>query len=130
MRCLNLPASPKRIFSDEEILNRMMLPMLNEVVRCLEEIIASPAEADMALVYGLGFPPFRGGAFRYLDTLGNSNVVDQAKRYTALGGLYELPALLSEKARQHESWYPPSNRLMKPRSEAPEVIKNGKCSHY
>lgn len=52
---------PKRVFSDEDIANRMMLPMLNEVVRCLEEnIIASPAEADMALVYGLGFPPFRG----------------------------------------------------------------------
>ncbi|MCZ4059600.1 fatty acid oxidation complex subunit alpha FadB [Pantoea sp. LMR881] len=98
---------PKRLFSDEDILNRMMLPMLNEVVRCLEEkIIASPAEADMALVYGLGFPPFRGGALRYLDTLGNSNVVDQAKRYTALGALYELPELLLDKAHQHESWYP------------------------
>lgn len=98
---------PKREFTDEEILNRMMLPMLNEVVRCLEEqIVASPAEADMALVYGLGFPPFRGGALRYLDTLGNSNVVDQAKRYTSLGALYELPALLLKKAHQHESWYP------------------------
>lgn len=98
---------PKREFTDEEILNRMMLPMLNEVVRCLEEqIVASPAEADMALVYGLGFPPFRGGALRYLDTLGNSNVVDQAKRYTSLGALYELPALLLQKAHQHESWYP------------------------
>ncbi len=106
---------PKRIFSDEKILNRMMLPMLNEVVRCLEEkIIASPAEADMALVYGLGFPPFRGGAFRYLDTLGNGNVVDQAKRYSSLGGLYALPALLLEKARQHESWYP----AVKPIDEA------------
>ncbi|SQC16079.1 multifunctional fatty acid oxidation complex subunit alpha [Klebsiella pneumoniae] len=46
----------KRDFSDEEIIARMMIPMVNEVVRCLEEgIIASPAEADMALVYGLGF---------------------------------------------------------------------------
>jgi 3-hydroxyacyl-CoA dehydrogenase/enoyl-CoA hydratase/3-hydroxybutyryl-CoA epimerase/enoyl-CoA isomerase len=98
---------PKRVFSDEDIANRMMLPMLNEVVRCLEEkIIASPAEADMALVYGLGFPPFRGGAFRYMDTLGNSNVVDQAKRYTALGPLYALPELLLQKAHQHQSWYP------------------------
>ena len=45
----------KRDFSDEEIIARMMIPMVNEVVRCLEEgIIASPAEADMALVYGLG----------------------------------------------------------------------------
>ncbi|WFL67719.1 fatty acid oxidation complex subunit alpha FadB [Pantoea sp. X85] len=98
---------PTRVFSDDEIANRMMLPMLNEVVRCLEEkIIASPAEADMALVYGLGFPPFRGGAFRYMDTLGNSNVVDQAKRYTALGPLYALPELLLQKAHQHQSWYP------------------------
>ncbi|ERK17220.1 Enoyl-CoA hydratase [Pantoea sp. AS-PWVM4] len=98
---------PKRVFSDEEIANRLMLPMLNEVVRCLEEkIIASPAEADMALVYGLGFPPFRGGACRYMDTLGNSTVVDQAKRYTALGPLYALPELLVQKAHQHQSWYP------------------------
>ncbi|MBP2195992.1 fatty acid oxidation complex subunit alpha FadB [Pantoea cypripedii] len=98
---------PKRVFSDEEIANRMMLPMLHEVVRCLEEkIIASPAEADMALVYGLGFPPFRGGAFRYMDTLGNSTVVDQAKRYTALGPLYALPELLVHMAHQHQSWYP------------------------
>ncbi|NIF02374.1 fatty acid oxidation complex subunit alpha FadB [Pantoea sp. Acro-805] len=98
---------PKRVFSDEDIANRMMLPMLNEVVRCLEEnIIASPAEADMALVYGLGFPPFRGGAFRYMDTLGNSNVVDQAKRYIALGPLYTLPEQIVQKAHQQQSWYP------------------------
>lgn len=103
---------PRRVFSDEVIIHRMMIPMMNEVVRCLEEkIIASPAEADMALVYGLGFPPFRGGVLRYLDTLGNSNVVDQAKRYRALGALYQLPALLLEKARQHESWYPAARPL-------------------
>ncbi len=46
-------SQPKRDFSDDEIIARMMIPMINEVVRCLEEgIIASPAEADMALVYG------------------------------------------------------------------------------
>jgi 3-hydroxyacyl-CoA dehydrogenase/enoyl-CoA hydratase/3-hydroxybutyryl-CoA epimerase/enoyl-CoA isomerase len=49
-------SQPKRDFTDDEIIARMMIPMINEVVRCLEEgIIASPAEADMALVYGLGF---------------------------------------------------------------------------
>ena len=98
---------PKRVFSDEEIIQRMMIPMLNEVVRCLEEkIIASPAEADMALIYGLGFPPFRGGAFRYLDTLGNDQVLAQMQRYRELGALYQAPALLEQKAHQHESWYP------------------------
>lgn len=49
-------SQPKRDFSEEEIIARMMIPMVNEVVRCLEEgIIATPAEADMALVYGPGF---------------------------------------------------------------------------
>lgn len=55
-------------FTEQDIIMRMMIPMINEVVRCLDEhIIASPAEADIALVYGLGFPPFRGGAVCYLD---------------------------------------------------------------
>jgi len=104
---LSSVSEPARAFSNEEIINRMMLPMLHEVVRCLEEkIIASPAEADMALVYGLGFPPFRGGAFRYLDTLGNSNVVDQARRYAHLGTLYTLPEALLQRAHAHQSWYP------------------------
>ncbi len=59
-------SQPRQTISDEEIIARMMIPMINEVVRCLEEkIVASPAEADMALVYGIGFPPFHGGAFRY-----------------------------------------------------------------
>ena len=59
-------SQPRQTISDEEIIARMMIPMINEVVRCPEEkIVASPAEADMALVYGIGFPPFHGGAFRY-----------------------------------------------------------------
>ncbi|KOC91786.1 fatty acid oxidation complex subunit alpha FadB, partial [Winslowiella iniecta] len=79
-------SQPKREFSDDEIIARMMIPMINEVVRCLEEgIIASPAEADMALVYGLGFPPFHGGVFRYLDTQGNAQFVEQARQYASLG---------------------------------------------
>ncbi|MEN1322270.1 3-hydroxyacyl-CoA dehydrogenase family protein, partial [Pseudomonas aeruginosa] len=75
-------SQPKRDFSEEEIIARMMIPMVNEVVRCLEEgIIATPAEADMALVYGLGFPPFHGGAFRWLDTLGSAKYLDMAQQY-------------------------------------------------
>ncbi|MBS1204822.1 MAG: fadB [Proteobacteria bacterium] len=94
-------------FSDQEIIARMMIPMINEVVRCLEEgIIASPAEADMALVYGLGFPPFHGGAFRWLDTLGSAKYLDMAQHYQHLGPLYELPAGLHEKARHNEPYYP------------------------
>ncbi|HDW3800286.1 TPA: fatty acid oxidation complex subunit alpha FadB [Klebsiella pneumoniae] len=97
----------KRDFSDEEIIARMMIPMVNEVVRCLEEgIIASPAEADMALVYGLGFPPFHGGAFRWLDTIGSAKYLDMAQQYQHLGPLYEVPAGLRDKARHNEAYYP------------------------
>lgn len=98
----------KQSFSDEEIIARMMIPMVNEVVRCLEEgIIASPAEADMALVYGLGFPPFHGGAFRWLDTLGSAKYLDMAQQYQHLGPLYAVPEGLQQKARQNEPYYPP-----------------------
>lgn len=98
---------PKRDFSDEEIIARMMIPMVNEVVRCLEEgIIASPAEADMALVYGLGFPPFHGGAFRWLDTQGSAKYLDMAQQYQHLGPLYQVPEGLHEKARHNEPYYP------------------------
>lgn len=98
---------PKRVFTDEEILCRMMIPMINEVVRCLEEgIIASPAEADMALVYGLGFPPFHGGAFRYLDTQGNARFVSQAESFSELGALYQPSTGLVEKANNNQTWYP------------------------
>ncbi len=100
-------SQPKRAFSDEEIVARMMIPMVNEVVRCLEEgIIASPAEADMALVYGLGFPPFHGGAFRWLDTQGSAKYLDMAQHYQHLGPLYEAPAGLRDKASHNAPYYP------------------------
>ena len=100
-------SQPKRDFTDDEIIARMMIPMINEVVRCLEEgIIASPAEADMALVYGLGFPPFHGGAFRWLDTLGSARYLDMAQQYQHLGPLYEVPEGLRNKARHNEPYYP------------------------
>ncbi len=97
----------KHDFSDDEIIARMMIPMVNEVVRCLEEgIIASPAEADMALVYGLGFPPFHGGAFRWLDTIGSAKYLDMAQQYQHLGPLYAVPEGLKQKARHNEPYYP------------------------
>jgi len=44
--------------------------------------VASVAEADMALVYGIGFPPFRGGVFRWLDTIGLDTVLSHAEKCT------------------------------------------------
>ena len=93
-------------FDEETIIQRVMIPMINEVVLCLEEgIIASPQEADMALVYGLGFPPFRGGVFRYLDSVGIANFVETAKGYQNLGAMYQVPQLLLDMAEKGESFY-------------------------
>lgn len=93
-------------FNDETIINRMMIPMINEVVLCLEEgIIASPQEADMALVYGLGFPPFRGGVFRYLDSIGVKNYVEMASQYQELGPLYKVPQMLLDMAESGKAFY-------------------------
>ncbi|WP_217543512.1 fatty acid oxidation complex subunit alpha FadB [Vibrio metschnikovii] len=94
-------------FEAQTIIERMMIPMINEVVLCLEEgIIASPQEADMALVYGLGFPPFRGGVFRYLDTIGLEQYIAMAKQHQHLGAMYHLPQLLLDMAEKGQRFYP------------------------
>ncbi|WP_417881488.1 fatty acid oxidation complex subunit alpha FadB [Vibrio sp.] len=96
----------KQDFSDEEIINRTMIPMINEVVLCLEEgIIASPQEADMALIYGLGFPPFRGGVFRYLDSVGLQNYIQAASQYSDLSPMYRVPQLLLDMAEKGDTFY-------------------------
>ncbi|KZN42091.1 fatty acid oxidation complex subunit alpha FadB [Pseudoalteromonas luteoviolacea] len=78
-------------FDKQTIIERCMVPMINEVLLCLQEgIVASPQEADMALIYGIGFPPFRGGAFRYLDQIGLSEFVAMADKYADLGEIYQV----------------------------------------
>ena len=99
-------AKPKQDFDKDAIIARMMIPMINEVVLCLEEgIVATPAEADIALVYGLGFPPFRGGVFRYLDTIGLDRYVAMADQYADLGPLYRVSDKLREMAAQGKTFY-------------------------
>lgn len=98
--------SETKDFTEQEIIERMMIPMINEVVLCLEQdIIASPQEADMALVYGLGFPPFRGGVCRYLDSLGIDNYIQSCEQYKDLGALYQVPQLLKDMAASGKSFY-------------------------
>jgi len=98
--------SERREFSAEEIIGRCMIPLANEVARCLEDrIVASAAEADMALIMGLGFPPFRGGACRYLDQTGIDNYLALCERYAHLGKAYEAPKLLRDMAAAKRKFF-------------------------
>ena len=73
-------------FSKDEIIARMMLPFLTETIRCLEDkIVATAQEADMAMIYGLGFPPFRGGPMRYIDQSGAANILASCEQYAPSG---------------------------------------------
>jgi 3-hydroxyacyl-CoA dehydrogenase/enoyl-CoA hydratase/3-hydroxybutyryl-CoA epimerase/enoyl-CoA isomerase len=97
---------PTQEFAEDDIINRLMIPMCLEVVRCLEEnIVESVGDADMALIYGLGFPPFRGGVFRYIDQMGAANFVDLCDRYASLGALYQPTAKLREMAKNGQTFY-------------------------
>jgi len=92
--------------TDEEIIERMMLPMIFECARCLEEeIVQTPHEVDMGLLLGLGFPPFRTGALKYADSLGLSNLVETAKKYEALGKMYAPTEGVLAKAKNDEKYY-------------------------
>jgi 3-hydroxyacyl-CoA dehydrogenase len=62
----------------EEVRQRLLLPMVDEAARVLEEgIVAAPHEVDLALVLGTGFPRFRGGLLRFADTIGISRIVER-----------------------------------------------------
>ena len=93
-------------FSADEIRDRLMLTMCNEVARCIDEkIVSSPDEADMALIMGLGFPRFRGGALRHIDQTGLNEYIALCDRYAHLGKAYEAPQILRDMAAKGETFF-------------------------
>ena len=96
----------QRELSDEDIINWMMIPLCLETVRCLEDgIVETAAEADMGLVYGIGFPPFRGGALRYIDAVGVAEFVALADKYAELGPLYQPTEKLRAMAKNGQRFF-------------------------
>lgn len=93
-------------FDEDDIIARMMIPLCLETVRCLEDgIVEDPADADMGLIYGIGFPPFRGGALRYIDDMGVDKFVELADKYADLGALYHPTDKLREMAKNGETFF-------------------------
>lgn len=95
-----------RDFEPEEIQDRLVLGMVNEAVRTLEEgVLRSTRDGDVGAVFGFGFPPFRGGPFWYLDTIGPARVLERLRDLESRFGPRFTPApLLVEKAESGEKF--------------------------
>jgi 3-hydroxyacyl-CoA dehydrogenase/enoyl-CoA hydratase/3-hydroxybutyryl-CoA epimerase len=104
---LGLTPTPGAI-PDEEILERCVLPMINEAARCLDEgVVASASEVDLGMIMGTGFPPFRGGLLRYADSLGAKSIVDRLRKYEKrFGARYEPAPSLLARAEHGQQFYP------------------------
>jgi len=91
-----------------EITERCVLAMVNEAVLCLEEgILRTPRDGDIGAVFGLGFPPFRGGPFRYVDDIGAASIVNRLEDLHARFPNRFSPArLLVEHARGQRRFHP------------------------
>jgi 3-hydroxyacyl-CoA dehydrogenase/enoyl-CoA hydratase/3-hydroxybutyryl-CoA epimerase/enoyl-CoA isomerase len=101
------PAIKRQVeLTDEDIIMRMMLPMVIEASRCLEDkIVESPIEVDMGLLLGLGFPPFRAGALKYADSMGLKNLEAASQKFQELGKLYELTPFMKSLAAENKTYY-------------------------
>lgn len=103
-----LPGGRNRTSVDPELVReRCWLAMLNECAYCLEEGIAEqPRDVDIGVVFGLGFPPFRGGVLRHADSVGLGEVVEKMHVLADEFGDRLRPAgILEEKAESGEQFY-------------------------
>jgi 3-hydroxyacyl-CoA dehydrogenase len=97
----------RKIYSEEQIQNRLGFAMIHECVLCLEEnIIENPLDGDVGAIFGIGFPPFKGGPFRYLDFLGAAKALAiQESLVKELGERFTPAQLLRDKAARGELFY-------------------------
>lgn len=93
--------------TEGEMQDRMLLSMVNEAARIIEEdIVRKSAHVDLAMIVGTGFPPFRGGLLKFADHLGIGTVVDRLENYqNKHGRRFEPAQLLKEMAKSSQSFY-------------------------
>jgi 3-hydroxyacyl-CoA dehydrogenase/enoyl-CoA hydratase/3-hydroxybutyryl-CoA epimerase len=106
----------RKPFPREEIQQRLALAMINEAALCLEEgILRNPRDGDVGAIMGLGFPPFRGGPFRYVDAIGVQNVLDSLQKLRdRFGARFSVAQIIADMARNGEKF----RVLMEPRMNA------------
>ena len=102
-----LGVSPAKSRSESEISERCVLMMLNEAARCLDEgVIRSARDGDIGAIFGIGFPPFLGGPFRYMDQLGAAKVVERLNYYAdKVDAKFKPAAVLETMATENTAFY-------------------------
>jgi 3-hydroxyacyl-CoA dehydrogenase/enoyl-CoA hydratase/3-hydroxybutyryl-CoA epimerase len=98
----------RKKLSREEMTERCVLQFVNEAIRCLgEDILRSPRDGDIGAIFGLGFPPFAGGPFRYADAQGASRLLERMEHWQQrFGKRFEPAPLLVETAKANRKFYP------------------------
>ncbi len=92
------------------IVQRLVYIMLNEAAMAADDrVVRSPRDGDIGAIFGIGYPPFRGGPLRYMDELGAVNVVDTLRQLaTAYGERFTPAPSLVEMATEARRYYPDS----------------------
>ncbi|QRN94677.1 fatty acid oxidation complex subunit alpha FadJ [Archangium violaceum] len=98
----------RKQLDSREIAERCALQMVNEAVRCLGEgILRSARDGDVGAIFGLGFPPFLGGPFRYADSLGPAELLRRLEHYQDKYGERFTPApYLVDMVKAGKTFYP------------------------
>ncbi|EPY30095.1 multifunctional fatty acid oxidation complex subunit alpha [Angomonas deanei] len=107
-----------------DMVDRCVLLMVNEAAYILQEGIAStPEDVDIGMVFGTGFPPFRGGLLQYADHRGVDNIVKRLKELQAANGDHFQPCPLLEKMAAEKKRFFPNRPFVpyKERSGFPRV---------
>jgi len=100
-------SNPKNPFTEQEIVYRVLFPMINEAALCLEEgIVTTPDAVDLGMIMGTGFPPFRGGLLRWADSIGTAKIVDELELLsTKWGPRFKPSAPLRSMAKTERKFY-------------------------
>ena len=101
--------SDRKTANIDELGERLILPMLNEAIMCLDESVAgqpgndAAGQVDLATVMGTGFAPFRGGAIKYSETIGAENLLAKFNKYT--GERFNACDGIKSRAEKSTSFY-------------------------
>ncbi|HTM56473.1 MAG TPA: 3-hydroxyacyl-CoA dehydrogenase NAD-binding domain-containing protein [Pirellulales bacterium] len=94
-------------FTAEQVTARLFLPMVLEATRILEaKVVRDPRDVDLGLIFGVGFPPFKGGLLFWADTLGAAKVVELLSGLEGLGPRFQPTSMLVEMAKSGGKFYP------------------------